>query len=207
MKSILIGLFAALAGFLGVDSALAELSGAYAGYTSCASCHQEIVDGWRETPHAHAFETLAKQGEEKQKASGCVQCHVVAFEEEGGFVDMELTPELKGVQCESCHGPSRAHAEGDGDPDLLTQSPREDHCRACHTIGQDKNFNYAEKSKWVHTKGPEKLETGPLVTGDLSVSETRVQFGSLTEGVVARRAVTLTNTGKEPISVVNLTTN
>lgn len=190
--------------------AKAELMGDYVGYKACVDCHEETVAGWKTTPHAHAFETLKEQGEEKQRANGCVQCHVVAFEEDGGFIDLEMTPELVDVQCESCHGPAREHVEGDGDPDLLKKSPNADMCRACHTVGQDKNFNYEEKKQWVHKKGPEKKKNRSLKkmdTKDLSFSGREIKFGSLTEGKVAKKVVTLTNTGADPIRIINVTTN
>ena len=126
-----------------------ELFGDYQGYETCETCHGDLVDGWKTTPHASAFEDLKKQGEEKQENPGCVQCHVVAYGKDGGFIDMELTPELKDVQCESCHGPGKKHNETFSAEDIVGK-PGEEVCRQCHTEGQDKNFNYEKKSKLVH---------------------------------------------------------
>jgi hypothetical protein len=128
-----------------------EILGDYVSFEACNDCHEEKVIGWKTTTHAHAFETLKRQGEEKQQNPGCVQCHVVAFNADGGFIDMDLTPELKDVQCESCHGPGRQHAESQ-DPDHIIIKPDEKVCRVCHTPGQDKNFNYEKKSRLVHGK-------------------------------------------------------
>lgn len=133
----------------------AELFGDYVSYKSCADCHGEIVEGWKTTPHAHAFATLKEQGEEKQSNPGCVRCHVVAMDDDGGFMDLELTPELTDVQCESCHGPGLSHSQS-GDPADLTVQPDEKLCRTCHTEGQDKNFNYEIKSRFVHGKPADK---------------------------------------------------
>lgn len=130
-------------------AARGELFGDYTSYTACEACHLDKVEGWKTTGHAKAFDTLKTQGAEKQENPGCVQCHVVAYEEEGGFIDMELTPELKDVQCESCHGPGRTHTETLIAEDLIGK-PGEDVCRKCHTEGQDKNFDYEKKSKLVH---------------------------------------------------------
>ncbi len=127
----------------------AEIFGDYVGYTACAECHSDIVEGWKSTPHANAFEDLKRQGEEKQSVPGCVRCHVVGMDEDGGFIDMELTPELRDVQCEACHGPGRAHVESQDSKDILGK-PGEDACRVCHTEGQDKNFDYKAKSRLVH---------------------------------------------------------
>ena len=133
------------------STARGELFGDYKGYEACEMCHGDLVAGWKTTPHARAFEDLKKQGEEKQENPGCVQCHVVAYGKDGGFIDMELTPELKDVQCESCHGPGKTHTETFSAGDIVGK-PGEDVCRQCHTEGQDKNFDYEKKSKLVHGK-------------------------------------------------------
>ena len=126
-----------------------ELFGDYVSYTACEMCHADKAAGWKTTAHARAFEDLKKQGEEKQENPGCVQCHVVAYEKDGGFIDMELTPELIGVQCECCHGPGKKHTETFSAENIIGK-PGEDVCRACHTEGQDKNFDYETKSRLVH---------------------------------------------------------
>ncbi len=126
-----------------------EILGEYVGYTACEPCHSDIAAKWKATAHARAFEDLKTQGEEKQETPGCVRCHVVAYGEDGGFIDMDLTPELKDVQCESCHGPGKKHTETFSAGDIIGQTP-EDVCRACHTEGQDKDFDYGKKSKLVH---------------------------------------------------------
>lgn len=135
---------------LAAGAARSEILGDYLGYTACASCHEKQVKGWKTTRHATAFEDLKTQGAEKQTIPGCFGCHVVGFERDGGYIDMELTPELKDVQCEACHGPGRAHVESGGDPARIVRKPDAASCRVCHTEGQDKNFDYARKSKGLH---------------------------------------------------------
>ncbi|WP_272699489.1 cytochrome c family protein [Desulfovibrio sp. Fe33] len=148
-RLLLIIAVACFAVSLAAAAAQAELFGDFVGYTACGECHPKIVEGWKTTPHARAFEDLKHQGEEKQSVPGCVRCHVVAMDAEGGFIDMDLTPELKDVQCESCHGPGLAHSQS-GDPADLKVHPDEALCRTCHTEGQDKNFDYKVKSRFVH---------------------------------------------------------
>ena len=126
-----------------------EILGDYVSYTACEACHPDKAEGWKTTPHAKAFEVLKTQGEEKQQNPGCIQCHVVAYEKDGGFIDMELTPELKDVQCESCHGPGKQHSETINIEDIVGK-PGEEICRTCHTEGQDQAFDYEKKSKLVH---------------------------------------------------------
>jgi len=132
------------------SAARAELLGDYLGFRPCGKCHEDKVAGWKNTRHAHALEDLKTQGEEKQNIPGCFRCHVVGFEKDGGYIDMELTPELKDVQCEACHGAGKAHVENAGDPAKIIGKPKEAACRLCHTEGQDKNFDFLLKSKAVH---------------------------------------------------------
>ncbi len=136
----------------------AEIFGDFMGVTACIECHTELVDGWNTTPHARAFEDLKTQGSESQSNPGCFKCHVVGYEQDGGYIDMDLTPELINVPCESCHGQGRAHIESDGDPELIISTPEEKSCRVCHTEGQDKNFDYKTKSRLVHGKRTKESE-------------------------------------------------
>ena len=126
-----------------------EILGDYLGYTACEPCHADIVENWKNTGHAKAFESLKTQGEEKQENPGCVECHVVAYGQDGGFIDMDLTPELTDVQCESCHGPGKKHTETLLADDIVGKAG-EEVCRKCHTEGQDKEFDFAKKSQLVH---------------------------------------------------------
>lgn len=131
-----------------VANLYSEILGDYLGYTACVECHQDIVDKWKVTKHGNAFEDLKTQGVEKQENPGCFRCHVVAYNEDGGYIDMELTPELKDVQCEACHGPGKTHIETLSTDDI--KKATEEVCRQCHTEGQDKDFDYVKKSKLVH---------------------------------------------------------
>jgi hypothetical protein len=125
-----------------------QSSGGYAGWRACMACHAAKVKSWKETPHAKAFESLRKTNQEK--IPGCVSCHVTAFEEPDGFIDVELTPELTDVQCEECHGPAKKHVGNMMIREGMVAKPDERKCKKCHTAGQDPRFNYNEKRKSVH---------------------------------------------------------
>ena len=144
--TLIVILFLAFTGW--GKSIRSEILGDYLGYTGCVECHSDITEKWKATKHGNAFENLKTQGSEKQENPGCFRCHVVAYDEDGGYIDMELTPELKDVQCEACHGPGRKHTETLSADDIKKAS--EEVCRKCHTEGQDKDFDYDKKSKLVH---------------------------------------------------------
>ncbi len=122
-------------------------SASYVGWSKCATCHSTIVDTWKNTRHAKAIESLKKSGQEKLPA--CVKCHVTGYEQDGGYIDNELTPEMSGVQCEVCHGPGSDHVASPTVKTIVKESGAE-LCRECHTTGQDPGFNYETKAKSVH---------------------------------------------------------
>ena len=119
---------------------------AYIGSKQCEVCHSDISAAWLKTRHAKAVESLRKS--EQESLPACVKCHVTGYERDGGFIDYELTPEMAGVQCESCHGPGSNHA-ADSSIDMLKNGGAE-LCRQCHTEGQDPRFEFEEKVKEVH---------------------------------------------------------
>ncbi len=124
-----------------------EKSGSYLGWQQCANCHVDISDIWQDSRHAKAIESLQKSSQENLPA--CVKCHVTGYEQDGGFFDYDLTPEMAGVQCEECHGPGSEHAANPMEKDMV-KAPGVESCRRCHTEGQDPGFNYEEKVTAVH---------------------------------------------------------
>ena len=74
--------------------------GNYVGAKRCQVCHQEAYDIWAKGPHARALMNLT--GQQKQDFR-CRQCHTMLAD-----APME---HLRGIQCESCHGPGRYYAE------------------------------------------------------------------------------------------------
>jgi hypothetical protein len=117
----------------------------YAGAPACQACHAPEYAIWQASPHPHALQGLEKVG--KQFDPECLECHVVGYSR-AGFVSAQITPLLTGVQCESCHGPGRAHgadpvrakmmAVGTGGP-----QPGEATCRTCHQGAHSPKFSFA----------------------------------------------------------------
>jgi 2',3'-cyclic-nucleotide 2'-phosphodiesterase (5'-nucleotidase family) len=96
--------------------AVAGVTPKFIGTARCKSCHSDAYDVWKNSKHAHAYQTLvdAKHPSMRQYDGECVVCHVTGFTYKTGYTDENTTPRLKDVGCESCHGPGSAHAN---DPD------------------------------------------------------------------------------------------
>ena len=93
----------------------------YRGAVICSGCHaQDGAPGgnqfgpWSETDHAHAIESLAAIGQDRNPY--CLGCHTVGTYgvnadvslDNGGYDEVSV-PRLEGVQCENCHGPGSEH--------------------------------------------------------------------------------------------------
>ncbi len=105
------------------EAAKAEYVGAE---QNCRMCHSDMYNGWAKTPHANAFKLLENVGKATDPA--CLPCHTTGYGE-GGYKDEATTPNLKGVQCEMCHGPGSEH---NGDKTKIIASPPAKRCAKCH---------------------------------------------------------------------------
>ena len=123
----------------------------FAGAGTCAVCHPEAQRVWQGSRHAGALGTLRRVG--KQFDPECLACHVAGLER-GGFLSEDLTPKLGGVQCENCHGPSRAHVKVPAtppgavagtpaaSPGTHPSRPDERTCRTCHVGSHSPIFDF-----------------------------------------------------------------
>jgi len=79
----------------------------YVSSDTCGVCHKDIVGQLASSAHTQAYDSLVAQGQ--QKSAACLPCHVVGQNQPGGW-DTLLNPSaMRGVQCESCHGPGEYH--------------------------------------------------------------------------------------------------
>lgn len=101
----------------------------YVGSMFCPNCHGAATRFWEGTKHATAYETLTDQF--KEYNLDCVGCHVTGYERAGGSTVTHVG-DLKGVQCEACHGPASLHIEHSGNTRYITLTPKESVCRGCH---------------------------------------------------------------------------
>ena len=109
--------------------AAAPASYRIAGSASCLSCHADSASVWHASHHAAAWPTLVAKGSEVDPY--CQQCHTTGYGQPGGFDRRGAfnAMALVGVGCESCHGPSQAHA---WDPHVRTPFDAFDQCVRCH---------------------------------------------------------------------------
>lgn len=133
-----------------VKQRMADLaSSPFAGAEVCQACHASSHKKLQESKHASAFATIKKAGRDSDPE--CVSCHVLGFSSKGGFVSEAASPKFANVQCESCHGPRKAHAEN---PDIKTKptAKASDACAECHTPPHSPRFNSPEYWKKIEHK-------------------------------------------------------
>jgi hypothetical protein len=124
--------------------ALAEPS-AYVGVAVCRKCHTVEAAMWHQSPHAKAFATLVAKRQDANP--DCLICHVTAFGKKGGYVPGRIAPDLRGVQCEACHGAGRQHRK----PGRIELKVSEATCRSCHNRDNSPSFQY---EKYLKKLGP-----------------------------------------------------
>lgn len=119
----------------------------FTGWRVCEPCHRAQTDQWRTTRHARAFASLVRgsQGLDASRPE-CLACHAVGTGSPGGYLNKRHTAHLQGVQCESCHGPGREHAEtarsGRPSSKWMSRAVPERVCLRCHTRDQSPRFDY-----------------------------------------------------------------
>ena len=112
--------------------------------TACEPCHSEVVQKWKTTDHAKAYNTLVEKS--KQFDPSCLTCHTTLFEQPGGFTMKEQQPGLMNVQCESCHGYAQDHVD-ELNPVPVAIPPVEA-CIECHTPDRCPGFEEEFDMVW-----------------------------------------------------------
>jgi mono/diheme cytochrome c family protein len=122
----------------------------YAGTGTCVKCHTPEGEIWKVSKHAHGLETIQAKGFEADPF--CVRCHSTGYGGPEGYRSVSETPLLGGVGCESCHGPSQAHATAP--LRLRTPARAFDACLKCHDPENSPTFSAAEFwPRIIHGKG------------------------------------------------------
>ena len=98
---------------------LPEEGGGYVGSDTCADCHTDACEVFKNSPHAPATDTLVKLDPPRIYDPECVSCHVTGWNPQKfapyvtGYVSLEDTPHLKMQGCENCHGPAQKHVQAE----------------------------------------------------------------------------------------------
>jgi peroxiredoxin len=108
----------------------------FSGNEACSVCHEREAQAWSFTAHAAAFATLVPLGRERDRE--CVGCHVVGFEQPGGWTLADPRPHVENVGCENCHGKGGGHVKA---ADRITDFPAA--CLGCHNEKHSVGFDYA----------------------------------------------------------------
>jgi hypothetical protein len=115
--------------------------GHFAGINVCAGCHADIVNSQIHTAHAGVFTNAFFIAAGGQTNASELPSHTVGYGLPTGFINAAKTPNLEGVQCESCHGPAANHAANPNDPTLV---PRVEIaatvCGGCHSGPEHPTF-------------------------------------------------------------------
>ena len=109
----------------------------YASATACQNCHEQEYLQWSATRHAFAFETLVKK--ERYFDAGCVSCHTTGFGYPTGFQIGDQDATLKGVQCETCHGPGKQHVGNPKKTNIRSGADTRT-CLECHDTKHSPGF-------------------------------------------------------------------
>lgn len=134
--------------FINAQPAVPPDTSGYVWEAACKDCHQDVHTAWARTKHSTAINRLTAADKEKE----CASCHVtgstrIVADESGKAMNA-------GVQCESCHGPGREHAESaaGGSPKPFSSKPDQKLCETCHNDKSPhyRGFYYAAMNPLVH---------------------------------------------------------
>jgi hypothetical protein len=127
----------------------------YVGSEVCQRCHQPEYQQWLTTSHARAWKTLVDI--QKDATPDCIPCHVVGYQQAGGFKTGEDAVKLGNVQCENCHGMGTQHEAMPAQAQRVTEAT----CRTCHTQSTSPAFDFAIFQPHIVHKTPAHLPTLP----------------------------------------------
>ena len=134
----------------------------YVGPAGCKTCHPLEQIAWEKSKHAQAFATLEQKGE--QYTPRCLKCHTIGYMSSDGYVNERLTPALRNVSCEACHGRGLHHTQDKQSGKkadagrVILKAPA---CETCHTREQSPQFDRAKywkdiEHKWTDPNGTQK---------------------------------------------------
>jgi hypothetical protein len=127
-----------LSEWLARDEITGQIKERYLGMEMCRRCHADLMPRFVLSRHFRAFETL-ELSKETENAE-CLGCHTTGYGRFSGYDPKSYEKggnNLRGVQCEACHGHGTLHAR-DG---RFIKKARES-CRKCHTAYWSPDFDF-----------------------------------------------------------------
>ncbi len=109
----------------------------FLGAEVCGRCHTSEMAQWKTTSHARAWETLVDNKVDARP--DCIPCHVVGYQQAGGWKTADDAAKLGDVQCENCHGMGTEH---DSYPTQARRITAET-CMTCHNSTTSPSFDFA----------------------------------------------------------------
>jgi hypothetical protein len=109
----------------------------FVGDQVCQRCHKAEFEQWKTTLHANAWKTLVDV--KKDSNPECIKCHVVGYQQAGGFKTSDDAARLSNVQCENCHGMGTQHEAYPAQSRGITEAT----CKQCHTKETSPGFEFA----------------------------------------------------------------
>lgn len=133
-------------GLTSITAARSKNANSYVGPAACKVCHAKEYEIWSKSGHAHAFDSLEKKDDHYNPR--CIKCHTVGYMSSDGYVNARLTPKLKNVSCESCHGRGRYHARLKAGEDVGVKKVfmKNVNCTECHD--EDNSPEFDRKKYW-----------------------------------------------------------
>lgn len=173
---------------MAADSVAFQVTGPapeFAGAASCAECHLNIYTNYSATLHPHAFDNLPPSAKTN---SSCLPCHTVGFGLPTGFINIQTTPHLAGVQCENCHGPAAQHAAVDFDPTLRpVVDIAATVCGGCHTTPGPPTYEEWQSTR--HAQVSDELVADFTSTNRVSATNRMNSCGPCHSGAVRQTLV------------------
>lgn len=134
-QALVAATLAQLNGVAAQPAAAQAPSRAFAGSETCRACHPAAFTQWSTTPHARAYASL--EAVSRANDRDCASCHITgAFHPDGPQGPEGLSPTLRNVGCESCHGPGLQHSAAPADHPMRAEVAPEV-CTSCHDGDRD----------------------------------------------------------------------
>ncbi len=104
----------------------------------CMNCHEKEYNSWKKSTHAHSWQSLVK--DKKTKSMVCISCHVSGFGRPDGFINENITHDLRNVTCVECHYTNASHLLKKNKESV--KRVEEKNCIRCHDKENDPEFNF-----------------------------------------------------------------